>query len=273
MARLPVPGQDAGAWGEILNDYLSVEHNSDGTLKTGGSLASKADVTRQIISGTGLSGGGDLSADRTLSVACDTTTQKIRVSKGGTLQGTRQEVNLIQGSNITLTSADNAGANRVDVTIAAATPLPPIVRSAYITSGDVSLSNSIGAWQVLPGFELQLPAAVGEWVELATSFMWAPSSSSAFLDFGVIVGSTVVRYLSSGTSTPAVEGDPALYIFPSSYRTSGIGGSGFTVTSGDLDSGNIRFVLNYKTTAAAGIVHASTNWPFRWRGVNMRVVG
>lgn len=33
MPRLPLPGQDAGTWGTILNNYLAVEHNSDGTLK------------------------------------------------------------------------------------------------------------------------------------------------------------------------------------------------------------------------------------------------
>lgn len=33
MTRLPTPGSDAGAWGDILNDYLSQAHNSDGTLK------------------------------------------------------------------------------------------------------------------------------------------------------------------------------------------------------------------------------------------------
>lgn len=33
MARLPLPGGDSGAWGTVLNDYLSVEHASDGTLK------------------------------------------------------------------------------------------------------------------------------------------------------------------------------------------------------------------------------------------------
>lgn len=32
-ARLPTPGGDNGNWGKILNDYLRVEHNSDGTLK------------------------------------------------------------------------------------------------------------------------------------------------------------------------------------------------------------------------------------------------
>jgi hypothetical protein len=43
MARLPTPGSDNNSWGAILNDFLSIEHNSDGTLKTSGSLATKAD--------------------------------------------------------------------------------------------------------------------------------------------------------------------------------------------------------------------------------------
>jgi len=33
MARLPNPGGDNSVWGGILNDYLSVSHNTDGTLK------------------------------------------------------------------------------------------------------------------------------------------------------------------------------------------------------------------------------------------------
>ncbi len=43
MPRLPTPGGDNGTWGDVLNEFLSVEHNADGTLKTSGSLASKAD--------------------------------------------------------------------------------------------------------------------------------------------------------------------------------------------------------------------------------------
>lgn len=34
MARLPQVGGDAGNWGDVLNDYLSQSHNTDGTLKT-----------------------------------------------------------------------------------------------------------------------------------------------------------------------------------------------------------------------------------------------
>lgn len=35
MARLPIPGKDSGQWGDILNDFLRVSHNADGTLRPG----------------------------------------------------------------------------------------------------------------------------------------------------------------------------------------------------------------------------------------------
>jgi hypothetical protein len=34
MARLPTPGSDDGTWGDVLNEFLSVEHNDDGSQKT-----------------------------------------------------------------------------------------------------------------------------------------------------------------------------------------------------------------------------------------------
>lgn len=33
MSRLPTPGGDDGTWGNVLNDFLNVEHNADGSLK------------------------------------------------------------------------------------------------------------------------------------------------------------------------------------------------------------------------------------------------
>lgn len=38
MARLPQPGGDANNWGTILNDFLLVEHNNNGTLKKSGDI-------------------------------------------------------------------------------------------------------------------------------------------------------------------------------------------------------------------------------------------
>ena len=48
MARLPTPGSDDGTWGNILNGFLAVEHNPDGTLKASGSLSAKADDSTVI---------------------------------------------------------------------------------------------------------------------------------------------------------------------------------------------------------------------------------
>lgn len=47
MARLPNPGSDENTWGTILNDYLSVEHNADGTLKNAATktYVDTADIT------------------------------------------------------------------------------------------------------------------------------------------------------------------------------------------------------------------------------------
>lgn len=54
----------------------------------------------------------------TLSVVDDTTTQRTIISSGGTTIGTRQKLNFIKGSGISFVGADNAGDNRVDLTVA-----------------------------------------------------------------------------------------------------------------------------------------------------------
>jgi hypothetical protein len=40
MARLPVPGSDDGTWGEVLNEFLGVSLNGDGTIQAGAVTAS-----------------------------------------------------------------------------------------------------------------------------------------------------------------------------------------------------------------------------------------
>lgn len=45
MSRLPVPGSDNGQWGSVLNDFLDVSHNSDGSLKTAQVAAAGVEVT------------------------------------------------------------------------------------------------------------------------------------------------------------------------------------------------------------------------------------
>lgn len=50
--RLPTPGSDDGTWGDILNDFLSVSHASDGTLNPG------------VVSDATISGGAAISKSK-----------------------------------------------------------------------------------------------------------------------------------------------------------------------------------------------------------------
>ena len=83
MAELPTPGGDVDTWGEDLNSYLLTGHNLDGTHTEGASV------------------------------------QKVEVAKAGSLVAARKRVNLVDGSNVTLTVTDNPLQDRVDVTVAA----------------------------------------------------------------------------------------------------------------------------------------------------------
>lgn len=52
MARLPIIGGDSGTWGEVLNAFLLVSHNSDGTVKAGSiSDAQINDVSQSKVTG------------------------------------------------------------------------------------------------------------------------------------------------------------------------------------------------------------------------------
>lgn len=69
MARLPQPGGDEGQWGNVLNEYLLVGHNSDGTVKglpSGGStnqvLAKASSTTNDTVWVTPSGGGGAVSS-------------------------------------------------------------------------------------------------------------------------------------------------------------------------------------------------------------------
>lgn len=144
----------------------------------------------------------------------------------------------------------------------------PTVRQAYITSGNVNpLPNTASAWTALAGFELSIPAAVGDYIDLSLVAMRhiGGGAANVMLDVAVRVGSSNVRYLSTGSSTPPTEGDPGWY---SATNIVGRGGArGFTVTSGDRDGGNVRFVIAVKANGT-GILYASNDYPFYWRATN-----
>ena len=108
MARLPTVGGDDGNWGNILNTFLEISHNSDGTLKstggallvaaTGASSAVKA-VTSYVCDGTA----DDVEIQAAIS-ALPSAGGKIILSEGTFTISTAIEV----PSNVTIIGAGSA---------------------------------------------------------------------------------------------------------------------------------------------------------------------
>lgn len=183
------------------------------------------------------------------------------ITIGGTAVNPLVGVNVIPESKVTGLPADLAALS----TAIAAKATKPIIRRAKIANpGDTTLPNTGASWAAVAGFELAIPAAAGDDVEIDFSAMRNPNAN-AFLDIAIIVGASLVRFMATGTSSPALEGDPGWYT-----QTGFIchaGPRGLTVTNGDLDNGNVRFVLACKA-GGAGTVFSSTNYPFNWRAIN-----
>lgn len=96
----------------------------DGTWLAGGGGGGGVPTSRTITGVSPITGGGDLTVNRTLgfdqSVALDNNARvAVRKNSAGPVS-TRRRLNLIEGSNVTLTVTDDGAAEEVDVIIAAA---------------------------------------------------------------------------------------------------------------------------------------------------------
>jgi hypothetical protein len=70
-----------------------------------------------------------------------TVAEKVKIAKAGTVQGTRSTVNLIEGTNITLTVADSVGDDRVNVTIASSAGGGNVTHTGDLTAGVPLVGN------------------------------------------------------------------------------------------------------------------------------------
>lgn len=219
MARLPVPGGDTGQWGDILNEYLSMSHASDGSLKSGSvvaaipdnsiaasklqqayirtnekaqpdgvatlgsdglvpasqlpasvappdastvakgliqlagdlggtaalptvpGLVTKAAVTTTIAAGEGLTGGGDLSADRTLSVNFGTAAGAVAAGNDARITGAEQTAN--KGVANGYASLDSTGK-------VPSAQLPVATDATTVSKGVIQLAGDLGGTATSP---------------------------------------------------------------------------------------------------------------------------
>ncbi|GIE46193.1 hypothetical protein [Actinoplanes lobatus] len=140
------------------------------------------------------------------------------------------------------------------------------VASGYVSSGDIT-PQTTASWAALTGGPTaSIAAAVGDVIE----FSWAALTDDAtglFWDIAVLVSGVPVRYASTGTGTPAIEGDPSLYP-DSTFRPQAGLGMVVTVESGDLSGGNITFGWAVLNPSGGGKLFAGAAYPLRWRVAN-----
>jgi hypothetical protein len=224
MSRLPTPGGDNGDWGNILNDYLAVSLNSDGTLKDS-------------------------------AIADDTTTQRVEVSKDGTSISTRPEINFVTGSNAALSVTDDIANNRTNVTVRmhasalitdSAAALGLISHTMHPAHGTAAFSinsgicvfvlvhlpdaiiNKLGAWMTNEGLGatgtcgMALYTSSGTLIDQTTSMaaaFAAPGSAWVSATFvggaqTVTAGSYYIALLSNMSTGPKFAGNTAVLPIP-----------------------------------------------------------
>jgi hypothetical protein len=174
---------------------------------------------------------------------------------------TQQDVGQVVGANGTNGTNGINGTNGADGQQGPPGPSPK-VRHTRITSGNIAIPNTAGAWEVLAGVSLSLPAAVGDYVEIGMAGMRSPTSGM-FLDACVVVSGAPAMFLTTGTGSPAVEGDPSWYPpeggtvpYPSQDAP-----RGFVVEAGHLSAGSVVFGIAAKGSGS-GTLYASTSFPF-----------
>lgn len=113
MPRLPKPGSDKGTWGHILNEFLLVGHNPDGSLKTSGSTNNVSSDQENLVNTDGkqtISGKKDFTGGVTVNGTAIVTTDDSRIA------GAAQTANNLNDLKNTSTARTNLGLGNVDNT-------------------------------------------------------------------------------------------------------------------------------------------------------------
>jgi hypothetical protein len=168
--------------------------------------------TRQVLTGLGLQGGGALSADVTLSVLGETTTQLIRASLAGTLAGTRPQLNFIAGAGQTINVADNPGVNRIDITISSS-GTGPATNSIYAVNGAAigtrpELNLIAGSGTTLAGVD----NSAGNRVDVTVTATAVGGVTSVFTRTGAVVaaiGDYTAAQVTNAVDTTQAYANPA----------------------------------------------------------------
>ncbi len=160
MARLPIPGNDDGTWGDVLNQFLSVELAQDGSLKKSGDITqaksdaadaktvatqaqTKADSSVQLVNGKSpdTSGAVVLDASDISGIPSDGAV----VHKAGveTITGDKDFTGALTHSGVAIVATNDARLSNTR------TPTDGSVTDSKITSGGLSPAVVTGTAEVV----------------------------------------------------------------------------------------------------------------------------
>src|ERR1035438_348640 len=156
--RLPTPGSDNGSWGTILNGFLNVAHNSDGSLSTSAVSTAGAEMTTNKGSASGYAplnssslvpttnlGTGTASSSNYLRGDGTWTTTPSASNATGSTPGLVQLAGDLAGSGSTATAPTLLGTTNVETIISANTTvagaLPPHGKLATVANTGTARAN------------------------------------------------------------------------------------------------------------------------------------
>lgn len=93
--------------------------------------------TRQILTGTGLTGGGNLASDLTLSVVANSTNQNVTTFQNGVIVASQPAINFAPSNNVNITVGNDSTNNRANVVVS----LTGIGTMAYQNSNSVNITG------------------------------------------------------------------------------------------------------------------------------------
>lgn len=141
-----------------------------------------------------------------------------------------------------------------------------------ITKENINL-GSFPAWTILKTtgdstpLQNSITAAVGDriWADM----VMMKTGSGNFLDLAVVLGSTILEYAGSGSSSPLPEGD--VFLYPGNSFPGTVGTIQFVVKEGQVDgTGKVTVALVVQGSGDGGeVVYASAAYPWRLRLTNI----